>query len=329
MAFNSATKFVTKFDNSLLEEFSGEFLSINGDDTDIVYLDSNGYQMKQNQTLTKSACLLKAGKKISIGFWLFPINPGKVVNNSNSELEDVDISVLDLSEGILDPYEESWIQGDPAIIVRERVTTGGNSLVIDMIDPGDNVFTSVTTSYEYGKWHYFWITFYGDNFFKVFIDGKESTLSQTGLLPSTIDADEVEVSINRFIQSSGNVTNNYGYIDDVVILNTYINDIFQIQKIINTGIDFLLGEESQDVEEVDFALLYDDPTAIRLTAVVDDGSFIYASRTDGKILQGSPLLWDTRLVFSNPEEENVLLKFGDEIEIKDGSLNITKGTIRL
>jgi len=337
MAFISAVKFVAKLDNSLLEEFSGDFLSIEGSDTDVAYLNGDNdnddndyaYQMKQNQSLTKSACILRSGRKISVGFWLFPVNPGSVVNSTNSGLDDVYISLLDLSEGILDPYAGSWTQGDPVLIIRERAANSGNSLVINLIDPDGNTFTAVTDSYEHSKWHYFWITFHGDNFFKVFIDGSESSLYLEGTLPSTLDADEVEVSINRFVGSEGNVTNNYGYIDDVIILNSTISNQSEIQKIINTGIDFLFGEEYQDFEEVDFALLYDDPTAIRLTSVIDDGSFIYASRTDGKILQGSPLLWDTRFVFSNPAEEDVLVKFGDIIEIKNGSLKITKGTIRL
>ena len=332
MAFNSSTKFVAKLDNSLLEEFSGEILTVNGSDTDIVYLNDDngyGYQMKQNQYLTKSACILRSGKKASIGFWLFPVNPGKIINSDNSGLEEMDISILDISEGVLDPYSGSWTQGDPIVIVRERTASGGSSLVVDIIDSNGDTFTSVTDVYEHEKWHYFWIAFHGGNFFKVFIDGKESSLSQTGSLPDSINAYEAEVSINRFIENSGNVINNYGYIDDIVILNSAIYDQSKIQKIINTGIDFLLGEEFQNVEEIDFALLYDDPTAIRLTSVVDDGSFIYASRTDGKILQGSPLLWDTRLVFSNSTEKDVLTKFGEEIELTNGSLKITKGTIRL
>jgi hypothetical protein len=75
--------------------------------------------------------------------------------------------------------------------------------------------------------------------------------------------------------------------------------------------------------------------------MIDDLSYIFIGRNDGKIMRGSPLFWETRKSFSDEEEYNsggipkelqgtvVKDANGKIIEDNTGFLVLNKNTIRL
>jgi len=311
---------------------SGEFLAPTGPNKQAEFLPGDlGYKMRQDQRLRLGGFQLSVGKKMTMSFWLYSVNPGRAEDTVTGELRTPHLSVLDLAKGVLDPYTGSWVAGDPIFIVREQAEeTGKNKLWIKVINHDFDPYTVLTETYDSDKWHHFWIVFNGGGTFQVYIDGKNAQLDTVGDFPSQLDAAHVEFSINRFIQDNDHpVTLHYGYIDDIAVLSTAITNESSIQKAVNWSIDYVVDSDFNSIEEVDFGLLYDDPTAVRINGLADDGTHIYATRTDGKVLQGAPLLWESRRSYSNPDEVDALDVFGDGLKVEDGYLKITGGTVRL
>jgi len=75
-----------------------------------------------------------------------------------------------------------------------------------------------------------------------------------------------------------------------------------------------------------------DPSTVTVTSAVDDMSYIYVGRNDGKILCGSPLFWECRKMYSdNNEALNIDLSNNaeDDNSVSDGFLKIKNKIIRL
>jgi hypothetical protein len=77
-----------------------------------------------------------------------------------------------------------------------------------------------------------------------------------------------------------------------------------------------------------------DPEMITINSMIDDLSYIFIGRNDGKIMRGSPLFWETRKSFSD-DEEYVTGGIPESLKGKDannkdtGFLELNKNTIRL
>jgi len=331
MALISQCKFLAEFkDESLIDRVSNLDLEIGGNDRDIVFAD-NGYQMKQNQYLFLQDANLSISNAATISFWLFPKNLGRAKDPVTLDILPMRMPLLQIGPGLTNSSDEYAPTSTSLLIYEETLTGNQNRLVIILYSGGVQVYIAKSSAYDADIWHHLLCKYNGSTqTLTLFLDGLTVSLNSTGTVPATINGTTVGVWINRqSFNASYDVLRNTGIIDDLVILNSDLSDILEIQKIINLSPDFAVDVSYSDLEEVDFDILFEDPTAVKITDISDDRSYFYASRTDGRLLQGSPLLWQSRKDFSNENELSVVKKFGTGITQTNGFLNINNGTVRL
>lgn len=323
MPLLSAVKMLMRFsDTSLLDDISGNQFKVKGDDS-VISLDSTGIQLKINQYLYMDNISLGVTNNLGIGFWLYSKHPG--VTDQNGTPKNMQVSVLDFGIGSFDTVE-----GDVSIttqvvrIYEEAQVDGTMKLVFSM---PSNSFTAKTESYTANKRHYFWIAYNGSTL-KIFVDAIDNSISTSGSVPSSISASTVILSINR-LSSSGNILNNNGVLDDLIIVNTFVDSALSMQNIVNYSLDMVFNTDYASIQEADLPLLFDDPTPIRINDTFSDGPTVLVARNDGKLLQGSSLVWDVRRDFSNKGEQDVSNVFGSDIGFEDNYLRVKNGIIKL
>jgi hypothetical protein len=104
-----------------------------------------------------------------------------------------------------------------------------------------------------------------------------------------------------------------------------------MQRVINNGVHFVVDDIYTNTNVVKSDIYMNDPEMITINSMIDDLSYIFIGRNDGKIMRGSPLFWETRRSFSDHEE---YLSGGMPPELhgsgdNDGFLVLNKNTIRL
>jgi hypothetical protein len=312
MAFISTLKFLAKFDQiPLIDEVSTRSLSVVGEGSVELVNESFGYQMQEQQYLRLLDTSLSLTNKATIGFWLNPVNPGVVRNPVSSNLEGLRMSVLDIRD----------LGGDLIVHVYERTNQGGldNRLQVDL-DGASATF--VSSLYAVSQWHYFFIVYDGlSGSLRLFIDGKEDDNNVLGAVPATLGTSSGSVSVNRQAFGEGfDVADNTGGIDDVFIANDYITSMETLKKIINFSAEYAFDSSYTNNDEVDQCFVFNDPDAFRTTSLVDDGSSVLASRTDGTILEGLPFFWEVRRRFKEEGEIDGLDVSGDGFVFEDGNL---------
>ncbi len=322
--FIDSLKLLLKFNNSsLTESVSQQLMQTVGSDTEVEVLPGGfGYQMKQNQyleieNLSNGKFQLDVGSDMTIGFWLNPVNHGFVSNPSTDEAEDIQMPIIDLLKN-----------GDNVISIQETSREDGDNHL--SININDDEYIASTQSYEEGIWHYFWIVYRGSDI-NIYIDGSLQTLQNiSGTLPASIDISFFELFINNNINGFAyNKTYNAGVIDDLAIFNRSNFSIGDLQRIINNSIEHVADTDFNSFIIFDYGIIFDDPTTIRVNSMIDDMSYIYLARNDGRILRGSPLLWEVRRVFSNPEEENTIKNLSGDNKIENGFLKIANSIIKI
>jgi len=336
MAYISNVKFLMKFDDiSLLDSVSGLLLQPVGSDQNINILDDGlGYVMKKNQYLEGSESSagefrLDISTSFAIGFWLYSVNPG-MAENGGGEIQSIRMPLLDL-------YSISGSAPFSIISIFEKTHyNNNNSLTLELND-GD--YKQISPYYSVGMWHYFWLV-YKNSSLKIFIDGSLQIASQiAGSVPDNIDGDILNIYINRNITGYAfNKIDNTGYVDDIVIFNSVPDPVDEyLQKIINYSIDYLIDVEYQNKVDKNFGIIFNDPSTLSINSMVNDMSYIYLGRNDGKILRGSPLFWECRRIFSNEEEIDRSREFiikeknpdESKAEIENGVLKIKNSIIKL
>ena len=317
MAFLSSLKFLAKLDETpLINSVSSNTLAVIGSSTVTILGDGLGYVMNRDQYIEENSISLGISDKMTVGFWLKPTNPGQVRNPATELLEPLKISVLD----IIEP------NADRVLIVHEVTQSNGkhNKLVATLFGAAGGNREITSTTYTADNWHHFWLVYNGSTAdFKLFLDGTEDTVIASGSVPDTINGTTASIAINRLaLTPQYDVLNSVGTIDDVVILNDAITSSDTIKKAINNSIDVAFDTIYLNNEEVDQAFLFNDPDAFRLTSVVNDGTSIYAARSDGKILEGSQLIWQARRRFNNGEEIQDLDSFGGGFVLSKGFMQV-------
>ena len=66
-----------------------------------------------------------------------------------------------------------------------------------------------------------------------------------------------------------------------------------------------------------------------MTSSVNDMSYVYLGRNDGKILRGSPLLWESRKDYSNEKEADILNVVYYSGSLVVDSNNVSEGFLTL
>ena len=322
MGFISSAKLALRFDNSLLtDEVSGGFLSASNNSS--VAVDDSAYTMNRTQYLYRAGHSFGITSTFIVSFWLYPINPGFAQNPSGTVV-GMNMPVMLFGSGT---SSASGLDPSASIIniYEETMASNKNRLHVDI--NGSITRTARTGTYSCGKWHHFLISFY-DNRIHIFIDGAVN-ITGGALSAMTISGSTMDFWINRIVTPDYNWLSNTSKLKDIFVTNGYVSTIPQVQLITNNDMDFFLKTEYSNIVDTGFGLFFNDPSAVKMTDMYKDGNSIFAGRSDGKLVQGSSLLWEVRKDFSRIEEDDVLVKFGDGVSVSGGKLQITDGTVRL
>ncbi len=336
--FINELKLLLRFDNAatIFDEISQTNMSVLGTNT-VPILMGSGYQMQDDQYLFGDGVLsngfnLDFTTDLTISFWLYSVSPGIAIDEKTGTLLPIEMPLIN----IIDTSSAS----NPIIeIVEETRDTGNN--VLRIIEEGK--YTAYSEEYEPNSWHHFWIVHSPKpTGLQIFVDGTEHTLQdETDGFSSNL-TDGLGTLFNLYINHSidgysSSVAKNTGVIDDLFILNTSINAVSDIQRVINDGLLYLLDDDFNTTNINKYSIYFNDPETITINSMIDDLSYVFIGRNDGKILRGSTLFWESRKSFSDPRE-HVLLgldpNYAEASTIPnsgrvDGFLQLINETIRL
>ncbi len=325
--FINSLKFLVRFSsNSMFDEISQTNLLSLGDDI-TPSVSTSGYVMQNNQYLFgdglgSNGYNLAITNEYTLGFWFYSANSGLVVDSSTGSLLSVEkpiLSMVDTSSAeyaVIEVTEHTQISGNNSLRISER---------------GD--YVAFSEEYEPNQWHYIWIA-RDETSLTMFIDGVEQTLqNESGALHSSVTDDLgpfLNLYINHSLDGYSNViAKNEGIIDDIFFQNVYNVLQTDIQKAINNGILYVVNDIYTGVEFVEYSIFMNDPETITINSMINDLSYIFIGRNDGKIMRGSSLFWETRRSFSDTSEyANFDLSGSDSGQI-EGFLRLVNDTIRL
>lgn len=330
--FINSLKFLVRFGGSVIsEEVSQTNLVVLGDDT-IASTSTSGYVMRNDQYLfgdglSSNGFNTSITEDYTLGFWLFSISPGLAIDSNTGDLLSIEMPVIVLIDG--SSAEHSIIE-----ITEHTQTSGNNSLKVS--ERGG--YSAFSEEFEPNKWHHFWIT-RNSNGLQIFVDAIEQTLQDES---GTI-SEKVTEGLNSFLYTYVNhsldgygeaVAKNGGVIDDIFLLNVKNNSQSDMQRVINDGVLYVVDDIFTSTNIVKSDIFMNDPEIITINSMIDDLSYIFIGRNDGKIMRGSPLFWETRKSFSDREEYNsggisVSLKGVDANDKETGFLELNQNTIRL
>jgi hypothetical protein len=345
MVFESQVKLFLQFDdNTLVDSVTGEYFVLSDRSTNEVVTiqdDGFGYTMTQSQGILGVNWPLAINTACSVGFWFYPTYPGMAQDPDTDNVESMLMPLFSFGEAAVDPYTSKYEATNDVFVIHEETLEGGYSrIVVTFVDINGDVYTATTQgTYERDKWHFIWVAWDGvSSQISVYIDGSSQTLDETGSLPTMIDGVVSTVWINNIpttLSSGYNLLYNSATINDLIILNVEIANNKDIQQMINLGVERRWNDVTSNMNEIQFGILFNDPAAVKITDILFEGSHLYATRTDGRVLRGSPIMWQSRRDYANPGEADVLVKFSKDVgsvtgvEQSDGLLKIRNGTVRL
>jgi hypothetical protein len=324
--FINSLKFLLRFSNTtMVEEVSQTSLvSFGGSAT----TSTNGYLMQNDQYLfgdgvSSNGYDTSITDEYTLGFWLYPISPGLAVDPTTGNLLSTEMPVIVFVDN--SSAEHSIIE-----VTEHTQTSGNNSLRVS--ERGG--YSAFSEEYEPNKWHYFWIT-RNSGGLQIFVDSIEQTLQDESGTIQDLES-FLYTYINHSLDGYGTaVAKNGGIIDDIFLLNVRNNSQSDMQRVINDGVLYVVEDIYTGTNIVKSDIYMNDPEMITINSMIDDLSYIFIGRNDGKIMRGSPLFWETRRSFSDDEEYNSggipkSLQGVDPItKKKTGFLELNKNTIRL
>jgi len=331
--FINSLKFLLRFGNSstITEEVSQTGIIVLGDNSTISASDS-GYLMQNDQYLfgdglSSNGYNTSITDEYTLGFWLYPVSPGIAIDPVTGNLLSIEMPVIAFVDG--SSAEHSIIE-----ITEHTKTSGNNSLRVS--ERGG--YSADSEEYEPGKWHHFWIT-RNSTELKIFVDAIENTLQdEVGTISEKVTEgleSFLYTYVNHSLDGYGTaIAKNGSIIDDIFLLNVMNSSQSDIQRVINDGVLYMIDTIYTDTNVVKSDIYMEDPETITVNSMIDDLSYIFVGRNDGKILRGSPLFWETRRSFSDDEEYvsggiPESLKGKDENDNDTGFLKLSQNTIRL
>jgi hypothetical protein len=321
--FRTDLKLLLKFNStSIYEEVSSSYLTVYGSNLmPEILSNGNGYVMKEDQYLfggglSGEGFSLDVSNEFSMSIWVYPVCPGLAVNPTTGSAESITMPLV------------SIINDSDILVFKLEEHTQDNNKNVLKVSLGNN-YSATTDKYSAGQWHHFWVTYDGSSL-TVYLDGKITALNENGSIPASIDAATCSFYINNSVGGYGyNIAKNTGYIDDLFLLNTFNEEEPDIQKVINMGVDYFVDDIIDGIKKDGFSIFFNDPSTITITSAVDDMSYIYLGRNDGKIMRGSPLMWEVRRVFSNNDESRILNLSDVSVVDESGFLSLMGTVIRL
>jgi len=334
LSLRSSVKMFLEFNTTdvLIDSVSSNHLDVAGTSGVSTVSGDLGYVMRQDQYLFLNDSRFSVDQEMMIGFWLYPVNPGMVVETPPT-IEPLRISLMDYGND--NPSLNPTIIGDKLFVLYEETNQDGtNVLNLHMNNSG---YTAKTESYIAGVWHHFLIAYNGKkSSIKIIIDGRNSNLIDGGNVPTHLYSTVADYYINRkIIEGSYDVANNQGYIGDVFVMNEVFsstNDLERfVRKIANKSTEWALDEENWFTEYYNQGIyIPQDPTTISSTSFINDMTYLYISNTKGQIRRGSPLFWEVRRLFSQSSEIDILNKNvrGNNVISISGCLEIGGSVVR-
>ncbi len=325
--FINSLKFLVRFSsNSMFDEISQTSLLPLGDNI-TPSISTNGYVMQNDQYLFgdglgSNGYNLAITNEYTLGFWFYSANSGLVVDSSTGNLLSVEKPILSFVDTSSAAYT--------IIEVTEHTQTSGNNAL--RISEREDYY-AFSEEYESNQWHYIWIA-RDENSLTMFIDGIEQTLqNKSGALHSNATSG-LDPFLNLYINHSLNgysnvVAKNEGIIDDIFFQNVYNVLQTDIQRVINNGILYVINDIYTVMEFVNYGIFMNDPETITINSMINDLSYIFIGRNDGKIMRGSSLFWETRRSFSNASEFAYFDLSGSSSNQIEGFLSLVNDTIRL
>jgi hypothetical protein len=212
-------------------------------------------------------------------------------------------------------YEESRVDGDKSL----KIVIGSATIA--------------TPAYTAGEFHHFWIT-YSSGTVRCWIDLVEQTLTVSGSIPVSLPASSANFAINKDAPGqSYRVARNTGVLDDVLVLKTANVLESDIAEAANKGALWVADATLAASDEVSQAIIFNDISTVKINGVFANRGSLYVARSDGKLLAGRRLLWQSRRDFNKISEINGLVrhKKTDDASatVSAGSLRVINETIRI
>lgn len=336
MSYASDVIFHIPFDSEpIVNAVSTQFLTSSTTPVIVDGVFGNAWQMPNNDYLLSNDTISPTNK-LTIGFWLKPVNPGIVTDPVSTTSKPLKMPVLSKATFNVSGFNSIvsytfllWeeTQNDGTNILKAKVKGIKNSALAEA--------TITSTPYQVGIFHHFWIIYDGAvDSLRLFVDTMEELGGVSGTVPSTLSINASNLTINNNVDGPlWQVTRNQGDIDDLVIFSSAKSDPNTITRAANKGALYVADNVYTVVDEIDHAIVFDDPGTAQITSVYSNRGRLYVARSDGKLLRGTKLLWETRREFSNDKEIDGLtaVNKGDSglIRVSLGSLKIQNKVVRV
>ncbi len=328
MAYIDDLKFLVLFESNsseVIEKTTGRTSSFYGDEETFELLPNNaGYYMGAGHLLFPIMPLYLENK-ITMGFWFYSVYPGIVLNPESGEAESVYMPIVDIS-----------VAGNSFFTVREKTFSNGQNSLNISIASGSSFYEVDTETYEPYRWHHAWMAYDGgEETFSVYIDGilqavedvGGNSLSYSLMGDFSISSIFADIYIGKERDGfSYNTIRHTGYIDDIFLLNSYYNNIEDIQEVINKGVEYFVNDYYNDFNNEKENIFMDDPNMVSITSASNDMSYLFVGRNDGKIMRGAPLLWQVRKNYSQSKEFTVDPLSNSSGVLEDSSIGFLKIT---
>ena len=313
---------------ALYEDVSTTTMFAYGGTNQPIIIGGGGYAMVDDQMLKGEGPGYSGYKTdittaFTLGFWLYPVSPGMTTNSVTGDAVSVTMPLMDFNN-----FSSTDV---PIIKLTEQTTSDGeNNLRVSL---NDDAYYASSEDYTPLMWHHFWIVYDGASGLSIYVDGKQHVLQdENGSLPVSIDGARLDLYINHNLDGyASNIAKNLGYISEIFMLDVANSSVVDMQRVINDGVNYLVDDSYTDIYIDKSNIYFNDPDTITVTSSIDDMSYVYLGRNDGKILRGSPLLWETRRTFARDGETKLLgLSTSDSgWRIVNGFLELTSESIRL
>ena len=273
-------------------------------------------RMDKNSKLAYSG-ILKTSSQMTFSFWLNSINLGLVYDQSDPEIAyNIKMPLFGrASWSIVDATQAVAINSGSSFLVYEKCYENNENAIVVELYNSNGIYRYESERYTTGVDHHFYVVYDGvGRYVKIYIDGLNSDLLVSspvngGTAPSSLSSDSSNVFIINDIAPGimSSVVGNGGLLEDLLIINTSLDNEVLIKKIINRGVGdvFSTNRFFRKSRQTMF-LPYREVSTNYLKSVAGNSSEIYLGSSYGDIYKGSSILWSSRRDFGNQDEIDML-----------------------
>jgi hypothetical protein len=288
-------------------------------------------------TKIQSTDTISPTTELTIGFWLKSTHPGMVTNPGDNSTKSLKMPVL--SKATFSVTTNIAVSSYTFLVWEETQSNGKNVLKVKIKGTKNFVLAEATltsSEYEVGEFKHYWIVYKGStSTFDLYVDTiLDSGATTSGTVPTSLSVNVSTLAVNDNISGElWEVARNKGVIDDLVIFSSAKTSGSTITRAANKGAVYVADSTYVDIEEIDNAIVFDDPGTAQISAIHVNRGRIYVARTDGKLLRGTKLLWESRREFGNNAELDSLTTVSKNssgfVRVSAGSLKIQDNIVRV